>query len=288
MTTPIQPDQTVYDIKGREGIAVMPHPTSNGWMVHPIYNVPGGGDDEPPYTEPGPLTHWPQVYAQPPVEKLHARVAELTQQCDAKRAEMREVEKLRREIAATEANDKKRMAALSMRSEALTRIEDFLDGKITHYVKVSSFDWPDDIGREIEISEAKKEKCGDDDYTRDLKLLCLFGRAKGDLAWMLHRYSDGSGSGYGCSWVYPCCSLEEAQEKARKQVARQIEKWQQDTTKTGLLESIVKNGARHGVEIPTEIHLALEGIEKQRKLAAMKKAKAAYEKAVKELGGEQP
>jgi hypothetical protein len=281
MNTPIQAEQIVYDIKGREALAVMPHPSSVGWLVQPIYESPRH-PDEPPSSELGPITHWPQVYPEPPVEKLHEKIRELDAQLAEKRAALREVEQTRRDIAATEAADKKRMEALGKRSEALTRIEDFLDGKITHFVNTHSYDWQDDYGKGITITKASDEKCGDDKYSRDLKLLVLLGRSKGDIAWGLHRYSDGSSSGY--SWVYPCCSLEEAQETAKRLTLRQIEKWQQDPAKnTALVDAIIGNGRAFDVEVPTEILAAKAEQAKKRKLEALEKARVAYEKAQKEL-----
>jgi hypothetical protein len=90
----------------------------------------------------------------------------------------------------------------------LENLDQFLAGKITHFVehcygppKIKTFkealEQTDDYGRRV----------------KDLKLLSLFGRSGGDLAWRVNDYQDGSGS-----WreMTPCLSREEALEVARK------------------------------------------------------------------------
>jgi len=108
---------------------------------------------------------------------------------------------IRKEVSGFEKDEKSRLRRLK-RHESLKLLEDYLDGKITHYVT---------LGYRPEIVKFEDEK---DSYDHSgLKLLSLFGNSKGDLTWRLNDYNDGSGS-----WksVFPCTSYEGAQQKLQE------------------------------------------------------------------------
>jgi len=94
--------------------------------------------------------------------------------------------------------------AISTRAKTVKELQhvfNFLDGKITHFVKV------DYKGPAIEtFDEFMNVQDKDVDHYK-LRLLCLYGRNHGDLAWRRNQYSDGSGNKTEC---IPCLSLEEA------------------------------------------------------------------------------
>lgn len=137
------------------------------------------------------------VYDEPPVARyseeavsLKSEIAKLKEERNSIRAGL---ESFKRENA-------ERIKKLK-NVAALKRIEDFIDGKITHYVY-------ERYGR-IEVTTPQSEKCDCDKH--DMRLLSLYGKSNGDLEWRLNKYSDNS----GISWqVFPCTSLEEANEKA--------------------------------------------------------------------------
>jgi hypothetical protein len=56
-----------------------------------------------------------------------------------------------------------------------------------------------------------------------LRLLVLYGTNKGDLEWKLSYYSDGCGNS---EHVYPCISLEEAQQRVNTIVKERLESGQ--------------------------------------------------------------
>ena len=89
----------------------------------------------------------------------------------------------------------------------LIHLENFLDGKITHYVLADG--WFGDA------TICTKEEADKDDriYRGSTRLLSLFGKSDGDLEWKLNRYSDGSG---GWSLVIPCLSYEDALRETQK------------------------------------------------------------------------
>jgi hypothetical protein len=95
--------------------------------------------------------------------------------------------------------------------KTLGRLDDFLAGRITHYVVCPCGYGPPEI---VTWEEAKTTDAG---HCRDkLKMLTLFGCTNGDLEWRLNCYSDGSGSD---DLVIPCVSSEEATEIARQRFA---------------------------------------------------------------------
>lgn len=270
---------TIFNLQGEAAEAVMPHPDQSGWMVHPFYEAHEGEDT---YTERGPLTHWPKVYAEPPVEVKNQTIIELDAKIAEKREELRVMGSTRYQIQIHEKEDKKRLEKLAMRSAALTRLEDFLDGKITHYVKTETWDSQNEIGRKWDITEVEKERCGDDGYDRRLKLLTLFGSSDGNLEYRLNRYSDGSGS--SSNLVYPCCSLEEAQRVAREKVLRQLEVWTAEPEKfKHLVDVIIRNLKNFEMEVPEFIRLAALEQTLAGKREALKKANEAAAKALDEL-----
>lgn len=120
-----------------------------------------------------------QLFDEPPRQKVEANLADLTAKVSAARAEL---SRLTQDVREAEKDGKARLAKLAQYDQ-LKRLEDFLDGKITHYVLV---DWyPPKV---ISLVDATCES-GD----RDLRLLCLYGTPKRTLEWKLNRYSDGSG-----------------------------------------------------------------------------------------------
>jgi hypothetical protein len=148
-----------------------------------------------------------RVFDTPPVAKFHESIAELNSQIEkieetksAKFAELKEVSK-----AIDDASTKRRQ------HEQLRLLDDFIAGKITHYVEFWTYGAPKIIEFQDAICNYDKKR---------LKLLTLFGDSKGCLEWKLSSYSDGSG---GSSTVIPATSYEQAVEVARAHVVELLE-----------------------------------------------------------------
>lgn len=142
------------------------------------------------------------VFAVPPTLKLHAEVKELEEKANALRLQIWEAQTEAREAEKDNANRLKYLAKFA----PLKRVEDFVNGKITHCVMTTEY------GRGVSVMTVADALRQPDKYDRDMKLLSLFGGSKGDLQWRVNRYSDGSGSGWtDCE---PFCSEEEAKERA--------------------------------------------------------------------------
>lgn len=175
-----------------------------GYLCEYVYSHEDWGEEARPYSDE--VFTVADVYETAPTATYDARVLELRASVDALTTQQRE---LRERISAVEATERSRFAKFE-RYKALRQLEDFIEGRITHYVEVPGWGVP----RIIEFEQTKNP---DGSYqTRDeYKLLTLFGRTNGDLAWKLNRYTDGSGSNTD---VIPCTSLDEACRVAQKHI----------------------------------------------------------------------
>lgn len=198
------------------------------------------------------------------IEKLNSEILELQKTRDAITAEIRTA-------SATERERKERL----MQHRALTRIDDFLAGKMTHFVMESY--------RGVEImtfDEVVKYK--ESDYDRiptGIKLLSLFGKTNGDLEWGINRYSDGSG---GRDTVIPCLSYEEAMEQAKISVEKRFDTWRKNNNKNHFCSDAV-SANKLGFPVPKDIHDNNERITREGKQRQFDEAKKNYDKALQEL-----
>jgi hypothetical protein len=114
--------------------------------------------------------------------------------------------------------------------DKLQYLLDFIDGKVTHYVFIR---WST-----IEIIEYKDSKS---EYSHDMKLLSLFGSSKGDIAWRINQYSDGS----GCNTeVIPCLSYEMALIESQKVIDNMIGQKEHASLE------IIKSAREYGLKLP--------------------------------------
>jgi hypothetical protein len=123
----------------------------------------------------------------------------------------------------------------------LALLEDYIDGKISHYVTHNYCN--------IRIREFKDIMETNDEYrysAKKLKLLTLYGRVDGKLAWGLSQYSDGSGSSIE---VYPYTSYELALEKAKELVLADF------ATCSGgnIYHQMIDNAKTFGVPVPEDL-----------------------------------
>lgn len=275
---------TVYDRSGRsyefraaiDGEAV----------VHPIFSAEGWE---------GELVCYPSDQAEiVPLASLAGKPPTAEIVADVLRAE-NELARLRSEIAAAttaarnaEKDNAERLAKLA-KYAALSRIEDFLEGRMTHFVM-----WGGQYSRSIEIKTFDKVMLSkNDNGTLDgnVKLLSLFGTCKsypqhgnndGNLLWRVNQYRDGSGS-----WkhAHPCSSKDEALEIAAKWLNNQWEEHRatEDRAKVAhWLKGSIDSATTLGFAVPEDI--AADFAESKRRAAevAIEKAQEALNKALQE------
>lgn len=279
--------QTVYDRSGR--VYQFAGMMGKSAIVHPM--LEGEGYDGEPCPYPSELAEAKSVsdiFDNPPIPLINADVAlakqklkELNDAIAEASAELRNAEKV----------NAARLEKLK-RYDALSRIEDFIDGKMTHFairgqyshdIKVKTFD---------EVMKCKN------DYGRfngDIKLLSLFGtrkdypqhgNASNDLLWRVNQYSDGSGSGW---WiVHPCMSEDEAITIAAKWLE---EIWAEHRgltdrgARAGWLRGSIESAKSLSLPAPDDIIADFDAYKTQAAQEAVDKARAELEKALAAQGG---
>lgn len=194
---------TVYNLDGQEAEYIQPV-GDEGHLVRPVLQ---GGDPDDGWTDMGSPTVWDEIYRKAPVPKFDAEIAEaraeldeLLQRATTEQQALYKMQAERRELQ----RDQEAVRTRLKENEALRNIDAFLAGKITHFVTFES-DVP-------EVQTAKEALEHRDGSTKTIRLLGLFGDEERSVRWKATTYGDGSGS---MKEVFPCLSLEEAQERAR-------------------------------------------------------------------------
>ena len=183
------------------------------------------------------------LYEQPPVAHIHASVNKQLENLKELRIKATD-EKIQFNLLIKERLDKERdlkknLEDLEKKIKAFKPIEglfDFIEGKVTHYVKVHYGD--------VDIINREELKDEEDNYGNSCgidKLLVLYGDSNGDLSWKLNQYSDGEG--YDRT-VFPCLSHKEALEVAAREIALILE-----TAQDYALASIMIKAEAQGIEV---------------------------------------
>ena len=154
----------------------------------------------------------------------------------------------------------------------LATLEMFVAGNITHLVKCTSYDC-----RIVPFDgELQSSDCGIDDNVR---LLTLFGRSDGNMAWKLNHYSDGSGSS---SDVFPCDSPESAVAAAQAYYDDMVDKWRNSDRRCPPNDDWMKTPEyKDAIEVPSDLleHLKAEAERKRNERIAKLEAELAELKA---------
>lgn len=209
MSDQFKKGQTVFDRNGRTyEFAGMMAETA---IVHPIYEASGWeGETEFYSSELAQPMHLSALSAKPPVQSVNAELTKAQADLAEIKVKIREAETHLREA---EKGNIERLTKLK-RYSALSRVEDFIEGRMTHFAIRTQY------GRGVEVKTFDEVMQCKDDYGRfngEIKLLSLFGTSKnrsdhgnkgGDLLWKVNLYYDGSGGSVHI--VQPCLSEDEA------------------------------------------------------------------------------
>lgn len=256
----------VYDIHGRAANYVAR--ISDGHIVQPIYTHE---DDCEEYY--GPAETWREVFSSPPAQKLHNEIGALQNRLAIEQASLDAVRKMRRDEDAeyaTRANERKRFAQLQ-------KLDDYIAGKITHFVVVRQH--YDDMTISAFDSFIKSTE---DRYDRKLRLLSLYGDSKGNLSWNLDRYSDGSGGDSGYYW--PATSYEEALQKAHEWLTeRYAELRKADPDRRQKALTYAGSAEKLGLAVPDDVAAWVAEMKESQRQSHLKSARAELEKAQKRL-----
>lgn len=236
MTKEFNPGDSGYTVEGQAVTFIAK--VGDGFCVRPIYE----DDEGEPYEDGNPIIV-SRLYAKPPTEQRNQQIEDLDTKIRAKRDELAG---LQTAVRVTEGEMRSRMTLIK-RHKGLERLEDFLEGRITHFV-FHEYGAP----KILEFKEAIETK-DEDRYAKVplMKLLTLFGKANGELNWRMDSYSDGSGgSRYA---AYPCCSIEEAHAKVKEILESLYEEARKDGRGLNYYDECAKVAAFVGAEIPADI-----------------------------------
>lgn len=232
---------TVYLADGMkaEFIAALPF---GEFVVRPFWTVEAydyQSEDVEEHEAPGQPMTVEHVYPSPPKPVIDEEILQAEARLKAIRAEIRDCEREQREAEKTY---RERLLRLAKLNPLLEHVEDVIEGRITHFVVIH---WD---GPRIET----REDCLKDDegnrYKPDLRLLSLYGKTGGDLAWRVSRYSDGSGSKGD---VIPCTSEAEAVERLRAFVEAKFAEG-----KPGYNGGYIKAADKYGIPVPEAVRKA--------------------------------
>jgi len=168
-----------------------------------------------------------RVFDEAPTEKYTDKIKHHQKRIEALQQEKIE---LLQEVAHIKKINKERFEKYA-RYDQLKHIDDFIDGKITHYVF---------LNYSPEIVELKDAVGGYDKSS--LKLLSLYGHSDGDLSWQLNQYRDGSG---GNDTVIPCLSHFEALQYLQEYIESRV-------SEGNLNVFIIRAAKKHGIKINKE------------------------------------
>ena len=279
--------QTVYDRSGRvyEFTGMM----DGAAIVRPMLEGEDYDGNSSLYAselaEVRPVAH---LCDKPPVQFINADVSLATQKLADLNAAIAEASA---ELKNAEKVNAARLEKLK-RYDALSRIEDFIDGKMTHFAIRSQY------GRSVEVKTFDEVMQCKDDYGRfqgDIKLLSLFGTRKnypehankdGNLLWRVNQYYDGSGGGWHI--VQPCLSEDEAREAAAGWLDGFWDEHRglsDRETRAHWLSESIKSAEALGFEVPADIMADFNAHRERAAKAAVEKAKAELEKAMQAAGG---
>ena len=266
-----QKGDTVYNLDGQQGAYIASY--GGKFIVAPEYE----GDDTEPYW--GPVEEWDNAFREPPTVKLQAKVDELDKLVTEKREELKRVN------AELDQAGKRRQEQLKKlgQHQALQRIEDYLDGKFTHFLEVNNYYAPKIVAADDALAKGGGEY--ENRWDKKLRLLTLFGDTKGDLQWRINRYSDGSGSSN--IEVFPCHNEEEAIDIVRQLYADAVAVWREQEKKHyGRAIEWSQKCPEGWIVVPDDIREYLATAKQQARQAELEKARenlAKAEAALREL-----
>ena len=176
------------------------------------------------------------LHAKPRTQALAAEVKELGEEINRRREELDGIE---RKIVEFE-NISRAMQQRFKQHAALQRIDDWIEGRMTHFVQVSEYGDVSIWERDALLRD------GQDRYDKnEIRLVCLFGRSNGDLQWRINQYRDGSGSWRDC---IPCGSEAEAKALAMQSVRKFWESSDNEYRRVTATQSAIKIG----LDVPPE------------------------------------
>ena len=207
------------------------------------------------------------LFDDPPQQKGDGEVAE----AKAALADLNEqIEAARGALTATERAAAERMARLKQHP-ALKHLDDFLAGRITHFVEYEYHWTPPKI---LTWDDAKT-------HQGRIKLLTLFGDSKGDWTWQQNRYCDGTGY---IRTVIPCVSRDEALAEVVKIFAAHEVDSMNPKHSTTPSRQWVEQAEKYGLSMTDGYMRALERLESSARQTKVAKLRSEIETLEEDVG----
>lgn len=177
-----------------------------GYLVQDVYT--NDYDEDPELFYDDRIYFVEKVYEHTPTKSWDEKIGKLDAQIREKENELLELDRKIRETQTVDLTRLKRYKQY----EQLKRLDDYLDGKITHFVVLEYSFYI------LTLEEVAKK---DDNRLNKVRLLSLFGDSNGNLEWNLNQCIYGTGN-----WeaVIPCCSMEEALTELQNYVDKNAKK----------------------------------------------------------------
>lgn len=274
-TTTFQPGDLVFNREGREAqyIAL----SEGGHIVRPgFFHNDDLGTPETHYEG---VVEWRNVYAKPPTDKLHAEIGKLTEEIAALNVEYQTVR------AAKLALDReiKNRADRVKQHEQLAQLDDYLAGRITHFV-VKRSDYSHKHVINVSVETFKDALTKSETWNRGkLKTLALYGDSKSDLTWGINEYRNSHGD--GTTVVVPCTSIEQARQIAVGIYEEHLAAWRADpNARDGWgTTNLIEHAKRFELPVPADVVAAMETSRLAGAAATVENARKALLKAEAEL-----
>lgn len=249
--------QTVYSIHGESASFVAR--TSNGYAVEPVFEYEDG---EPHY---GPVTSWPEVYAEPPVAKLHDKVQELEERIEERRQILKELDDDKRTLEGELAAIHKRYKE----NDQLRNLDLWISGAVTHLVKLDGYGFT--IGT--------VEKILGYDSDKEMRLLSIYGGTKNHYRWKMASYSDGSGSS---TEVLLATSEENAKEVATAWLNKELQ-YRKNNNQSHMVVGLAQCAIKYGIAVSDELRQQVAESEALGRKRIIESAQQAFDRAKLQL-----
>lgn len=260
---------TVYSQHGQEAELVAG--TSGEYIVRPIYE-----DDDGPRA--GEVETWREVFRTPPAPKLDAETAA----AEKRLADLQEeVRKVQAERYAFDADAKARVDRIKQH-DALADLDNYLAGKITHYVTFSDYSKTVAILPVTETIERHPSS-----YQFGMITLYPCTNWQG-VQWLLNYHPKGANysSDSRTERVLLCCSEDEAREKAQAYLRDRIaDLLEQEPAKRYYAEALITNCRDHAVDVPAELIEGVESIKRAQLVKELADHQAKAAEIEKKLAG---
>lgn len=249
---------TVFSIHGEEAVYLAK--SAHGHVVQPVFE----DDEQEPYY--GQAVTWPEVFAKPPVARLHSDIAQLEQKAEALRQEIRSMADVKR-------MEQEQLGAIQQRYKAHPQLADldlWLSGDCTHLVIIDSYSF------EVkELNEALTERDRGDTW---LRLLSLVVDPKKKHEYQLHmsRYYDGSGNQRR---VILATSLEDATAKAKEWFMGELQRNGRGSGREHYSLGLASCALQYGFPVPDDLMQKLAEGNAKAKADRLAQARRTYESA---------